>query len=525
MSPRSRLLPLVATGVAVLALGAAQAAAGIERYAILVGNNRGDPDEEELRYAETDAAKLADALEEVGGFAPENLILLRGKSASAVRRSLIALNDRIRTRSGGRTILFVYYSGHADAKKLHLGGSHLELAELEQLVRGSAAGFRLLVLDACRSGALTRVKGGASRPPVRVALEDRLAGEGVVFLTASSASEDAQESDELAGSFFTHYLVSGLLGAADQDGEVVLREAYRHAYDSTIEASSRTLAGIQHPTFRYELRGQGDIVLARPGSAAGRATLRFPPGRTYLVLRPGSSGPGPVVAEVGAHDRSRRVSVKPGRYFVRGRGATYLVEGTVTAPAGAEVAVTDGALERFEYARLVRKGSSRVRGVHGLALGYSVGQAIVADASPCHGPVGGHAFEGARFTVSSRVSLCRARFRNETLDGTVDAVELQLGLVHAWDLPQLTVHLGIAAGGGLVRETFETRGRAPARLVAAGHLGIVAGLVQDLPHGVYIAADLVARTSFFALRQDDGNDRLTGRFGLQANALLGWRFR
>src|SRR5204863_443943 len=150
-----------------------------------------------------------------------------------------------------------------------LGTTSLELRELEQLVRGSAASFRLLILDACRSGALTRVKGGTPIPPFEIQLGERVAGEGAVFLTSSSASEDSQESDEIKGSFFTHALVSGLLGAADanSDGRVTLDETYRYAYDATLRASSRSLAGVQHPTFEYDVRGMG----AGPGVALGMA--------------------------------------------------------------------------------------------------------------------------------------------------------------------------------------------------------------------------------------------------------------
>src|SRR5437868_14420464 len=124
-----------------------------------------------------------------------------------------------------------------------MGGTQLDLSELEQLVRGSAAGFRLLILDACRAGALARVKGGAPIPPFDIQLGERVAGEGAVFLTSSSASEDSQESDEIKGSFFTHALVSGLRGAADAngDGRVTLDETYRYAYDATLRASSRSL--------------------------------------------------------------------------------------------------------------------------------------------------------------------------------------------------------------------------------------------------------------------------------------------
>ncbi|WP_437303308.1 hypothetical protein [Sorangium sp. So ce388] len=92
-------------------------------------------------------------------------------------------------------------------------------------------------------------------------------------MTASSVNEEAQESDALGGSFFTHYLTSGLMGAADDDrNEVVtLDEAYRHVSEATIRATSQTLAGTQHPTLRYKLRGQGKLALTVPNSRCGRS--------------------------------------------------------------------------------------------------------------------------------------------------------------------------------------------------------------------------------------------------------------
>src|SRR4051812_37133854 len=89
------------------------------------------------------------------------------------------------------------------------------------LVRGSAATFRILAVDSCRSGALTRVKGG--RPPFDIRIDEHLSEQGLVLLTSSAADEDAQESDALRGSFFMHHFVSALLGAADADGEAGAR--------------------------------------------------------------------------------------------------------------------------------------------------------------------------------------------------------------------------------------------------------------------------------------------------------------
>ena len=90
--------------------------------------------------------------------------------------------------------------------------------------------MRILVIDSCRSGAVTRVKGGRPAPPILLGDTQELDGEGVIVLTASAAGEDAQESDQLGGSFFTHYLLSGLRGAADDNGDQVVTVAEAFSY-------------------------------------------------------------------------------------------------------------------------------------------------------------------------------------------------------------------------------------------------------------------------------------------------------
>ena len=93
--------------------------AGVQRFALIVGNNQGHAPDMELRYAEADAAKVAQVLRDLGGFQPADTVILRGEDAQTVRSSLISLNDRIRAAQaipGQQALLFVYYSGHADAQ-------------------------------------------------------------------------------------------------------------------------------------------------------------------------------------------------------------------------------------------------------------------------------------------------------------------------------------------------------------------------------------------------------------------------
>lgn len=505
---RRAALAAAACGLAAAA-SAAPAEARIERFAVLIGNNAGEKGEVELRYAEDDAAKMYDVLKDLGGFPPANLVLLRSEGVETVRRTLITMNDRVRAAisSPDTDVLYlVYYSGHADANALHLGPTPLSLTEFEQLVRGSAASARLLIVDSCRSGALTRVKGGTSAPPFVIKLDQRLAGQGMVTLTSSSGNEDAQESDELKGSFFTHALVSGLLGTADadRDGAVSLEEAYRHAYESTLRATSRTWAGAQHPTFRYDLRGQGKLVLTElPVHASLRGMLRFPAGRAYLVMRDSSEGA--VVAEVGASDATRTVSLRPGRYFVRGRGPDFLLEGSVDAGAGQTMDVGDERLSRVMFARLVRKGGGVREIAHGPVAGYQLRTPLVPGDSLCHGGFVGYGIELQHLGVAPRLSACRSAFQNEHLTASDDELGLDVRLSRSWDLPVISLGVGVDVGLAVMRQRFETAGRAPDRHGLAGAFGVDTGVNIDLAGGFYLGVEAAAQTYVFK-QQRAGSD-------------------
>ena len=86
---------------------------------------------------------------------------------------------------------------------------------------------------------------------------------GYAFLTSSSADEAAQESDLIEASFFTHYLISGMRGAADVtgDGRVTLHEAYQFAFDETRARTLGTVGGTQHPAYEGQMRGTGGVVM------------------------------------------------------------------------------------------------------------------------------------------------------------------------------------------------------------------------------------------------------------------------
>lgn len=470
----------------IVTLAGASPALAAERYAVVVGNNLGDRRETPLRYAEDDAVRVADALTSVGGFPFENVIVMRSPDAAAMRQAILGMNERLRSLPNAAerdSMLLVYYSGHSDAGALHLGETPLEMMELERMVRSSPARFRVLVADSCRSGALTRTKGGRPGPPVALQAEGLGSSEGVVVLTAAAAGEDAQESDTLKGSFFTHHLVSGLLGAADEDddGGVTLAEAYRYAHDQTLRDSSATLQGPQHPSYRYDVRGSGDVVLSRVSEGRGHGRLLLPAGLETLVFSDGGSGR--AVAESRRSETPSVLLLREGRYLVRARGQRSLFEGTVSVAAGASTTVDPARLDRIEYARLARKGGPASTPAFGLgASGWA--RTGLTGRTPCvGGQVSGDLVLGAA-TVRPRLGAC-----GESMSGdlTASTLETHLGVsVHyAADLPfGLAARVGPELGLAYLRQRVDGAGsRSGDRSLMGPTVGVEAGLDWNLPGG------------------------------------------
>ena len=504
---------------------ASAARADVARFGLFIGNNRGAAHEVPLRFATSDAQRMQETLVELGGFSPLDAVVLRDPEADGARGALIALNDRVRAaaaRPDTQVMLFVYYSGHADRRALHLGESKLPLLEIEQLVRGSAAHFRVLLIDACGSGALTRVKGGSAAPAFPVQSGATLDGQGVAFMTSSSASEDAQESDELGGSFFTHHFISGLLGAADANGDdrVDLEESYRYAYESTLRSTSRTWAGTQHPTFRFELNGNASAVLSEPRRSAARAQLVFPAGRDYLVLRGSHSGA--VVAEVSAGAPQRRISVRPDRYFLRGRASSYVLEGELQLNRGETRLVADDLLERVEYARLVRKGSAALRSAGGPLAGYSLRSPLSRGTGACHGMFAGYAFAWRALTMTPRVDACSGGFENARVQASTYELGADVRIAHVWDFPLVSVDIGLAVGASWLRQSFVTRGSAPARDSVALRSSVGPAVTFELGSGVYFTSDVAAETYAFHLQDTrTREDEIAASLAFRARAGFG----
>jgi hypothetical protein len=523
------LLSLLATA----GLGVGPARAEVKRVALIMAHHRGAQGETELLYAHEDARRLAEVLRRHGGFRAEDVVVLLEGTAEEARTALIALNDRVRQAVQGRgqaagddVLLVVYYSGHADQDALHLGESRLSVRELRMLVSGSAARFRILILDACRSGGATRGKGGRPAPAFALELDDRLEAEGMAVIAATAADEDAQESDRLRGSIFSHHLISGLLGAADAsgDGRVSLGEAYSYAYDQTVKASSRTLAGTQHPSYEFDTRGQGDPVLTDLAmSRADQALLVFDRPGDFLVLEGDQDGP--VVAEVGVPGRGRRLALRPGRYFLRERAPGEIHEGTLALAPGQIFAVSGWSYTRLAYARQVRKGEGGPELAHGPACAYRMRGELLHGQGLAHGLQLGWPLALRWVSLTPRLAWVRSVSRNELVRAATDELQLGLEAAYTLDLSSLSLSAGVVLGGAWLHQSYENRASTPGRLPARDGPALLLG--PGLWLGVELGAGLSLQAGVEALTyvlEEDGHDgpRLATPFTFGLSLGLTW---
>jgi len=413
--------------VLVVAVTPVAPAAATRRLAVVVGNNQA-AGKSPLRFAERDARRMRDVLSELGGVQRTQLLL--GQEAGKLRHALEELQKES-AAARDEVVLFVYYSGHADQSALLMGGSRFPFKELRDSLSRFPARTAISFIDACQSGQVTRVKGGRVVPVVDVRFEDQRY-RGRVYVTSSSAGESAQESDELAASFFTHYLLSGLRGAADDsgDGRVSLEEAYQYAYRHTLFRTAGTLQGPQHPSYDMDLAGAGQLVLTHTDRASAHLVLPARARGTYYVQRPGAG----LVAEVSKQqERPLRIALAPGSYEVRKAAGDHHLVRQLRLAAGGEVTLDDSSMERRPLLVAARKGGEE-RGARGdLRASYHLSTGYLRQAGVSQGPAAGYLRGLGPIHLGGLLAYGYGRYSRDD-DVRIELHELALWLTAEWRL-------------------------------------------------------------------------------------------
>src|SRR5262245_53034721 len=176
------------------------------------------------------------------------------------------LGVELRRKAGPRDTVIIYYAGHGapepdsqspdgdglekyivpyDGDGANLYATALPMKELETILYARIVSERVvLITDACYSGAAVgrTFATVARRATISEAFLARLArAKGRLVLTASGANEVSEESESLGHGVFTYYLLEGLRGRADLDGDgvVTAEEIFSYLAKRVPEATGR----------------------------------------------------------------------------------------------------------------------------------------------------------------------------------------------------------------------------------------------------------------------------------------------
>jgi len=230
-----------------------------------------------LQYADQDALGFYDYLLNQIGVPKDNIFLLTNQQATLVnvRRTL---GTELKRKASPRDTVLIYFAGHGapetdatspdndglekylivyDSDPDDLYTTALPMRDVETIFERLAAERVVFIADTCFSGATTgrTFSTGGRRAVVSEAFLTRLSHvKGRVVLAASRANEVSAERPDMQHGVFTYYLLEGLRGKADLDGDnlITIDEIYNYVSQKVPAATAQN----QHPVKKGEVDGQ-----------------------------------------------------------------------------------------------------------------------------------------------------------------------------------------------------------------------------------------------------------------------------
>jgi tetratricopeptide (TPR) repeat protein len=253
-------------------------------YALVVGISKYEnlPAEAQLEYPDRDAESIYTVLisAEGGQFPAENVHKLINENATAanIKKELETWLPSV-TKEDDRVL--IYFAGHGfvsggraylapyDIDLKNIPATSFSMDELGAAIGGKINGkWKVLITDSCHSGAITPE---ADRAKVNQTLLDLQ--KSLFSITASRDREQSYESDKWGGGhgIFTYYVVKGLEGEADTNGDGVV--------------SADELAEYVHTNVRLATNAAQNPTSER-GSFDPNMVLAYNPGRVTAANLP-----------------------------------------------------------------------------------------------------------------------------------------------------------------------------------------------------------------------------------------------
>jgi uncharacterized caspase-like protein len=198
---------------------------GVSDYEIL------DYKSGDLNYADDDAERFMAFLQSpaAGRVPSQNIVKLTNRQAT---KANIKQAMQVFGRATAQDRIIFYFSGHGlekafvpyDVKKNDFA-SLLTHTEVKATFKGSSAQTKLIMADACLSGSMR-----SRQAPTVVAATKAFGDVNVAMILSSRSTQTSAETMRVRGGVFTFFLLTGLQGNADSNGDkaITIKELYKY---------------------------------------------------------------------------------------------------------------------------------------------------------------------------------------------------------------------------------------------------------------------------------------------------------
>ncbi len=194
-----------------------------------------------LKYTDDDAYKVYAFLRspEGGGLPEEQIRILIDEDAT--RAEILQSLKAVYRQAGPQDLVITYFSGHGLPGAFlpyDFDGSvqqQIRHIEITNLLADCRAKYKLWIADACHSGSLPEYNtrgGGSDHTLISYYHSLAQARAGTALIMSSKSNETSLEAGGLRQGVFSHFLIRGLKGEADVNGDylISLEEIFQFVY-------------------------------------------------------------------------------------------------------------------------------------------------------------------------------------------------------------------------------------------------------------------------------------------------------
>lgn len=217
-------------------------AADVDIYAVLVGVSAYPGDIDDILYADEDAMRMYFHLRSKEGGALQKSQIRLLTNQEATKDNILKATAEVFSQADENDMVIFYYSGHGQYNGFipidYHYGKLVNYQALSEIFKASKAKHKLIIADACRSGAMpdfTEKGIGERQEDINPNFYKHLyhSEPGYAFLLSSTSRELSYEHDPLRAGVFSYYLIKGIKGQANKNNDELISIAELYKFISS----------------------------------------------------------------------------------------------------------------------------------------------------------------------------------------------------------------------------------------------------------------------------------------------------